>query len=249
MIQVTQANGTMTEEKPSELQKIYTTGIYLEKHPDWHVEESPWKAEQIMRMLKQNNLSPESVCEVGCGFGEILRQLQQQLDEKCTFWGYDISPQAIAVAKSRENERLHFKAADILKEPPTRHDLILVMDVLEHIEDRFGFLRGLQDRAEYKLFHVSLTISLQTVLRRNGLLKVRETYGMVNYFTKEILLQTLKDAGYEIVDYFYTTGCTDIPSKEFARNLIRYPRKFLFALNADLTARILGGYRMLILTK
>ena len=239
----------ITKEQPSVLREIYTTGIYKEKHPNWHVEESPWKAVQIMRMLKQNNLTPESICEIGCGAGEILVQLQRQMDEKCTFWGYDIAPQAIAMANTRANERLRFKEADILKEPPVRHDLILMMDVLEHIEDRFGFLRGIQGLAEYKMFHVSLTISLQTVLRKNGLLKVRETYGMVNYFTKELLLQTLRDAGYEIVDYFYTTSCTDIPSKELARNLIRYPRKMLFALHQDFAARILGGYRMLVLTK
>jgi 2-polyprenyl-3-methyl-5-hydroxy-6-metoxy-1,4-benzoquinol methylase len=244
-----QENMAVTEEKQSVLRDIYTKGLYLEKHPDWHVNESAWKAAQIMRILKQNNLSPESICEVGCGAGEILRQLQNQLDEKCTFCGYDISPQAIALANTRANEKLHFKEADILQELPARHDLILVMDVLEHIEDRYAFLRDIQSRAEYKIFHVSLTISLQTVMRKNGLLKVREVYGMVNYFTKELLLQTLKDAGYEIIDSFYTTGCTDVPSKELVRNLVKYPRKMLFALNQDAAARILGGYRFLVLTR
>jgi 2-polyprenyl-3-methyl-5-hydroxy-6-metoxy-1,4-benzoquinol methylase len=238
-----------SEEKPSSLREIYTSGLYQEKHPHWHVEESPWKARQILRMLQQNRLSPGSICEIGCGAGEILRQLQMHLDEKCTFWGYDISPQAIAMANTRANERLHFKLADILQEPPVRHDLILMMDVLEHIEDRFGFLRDIQGRAEYKMFHVSLTLSLQTVWRKNGLLKVREVYGMVNYFTKELLLQTLKDAGYEIVDCFYTAGCTDLPSKEFMHNLVKYPRKLLFALNQDAAARILGGYRLLVLAR
>jgi len=241
-------NSTVTEQQ-SALRQMYTTGLYLEKHPDWHVEESPWKAAQIMRMLQQNNVFPESICEIGCGVGEILRQLQSQLNEKCKFWGYDISPQAIAIAKTRTNENLHFKVADIVEEPPVRHDLILVMDVLEHIEDRFGFLHGIKDRAEYKIFHVSLTISLQTIVRKNGLLKVRDTYGMVNYFTKELILQLLKDAGYEVIDYFYTTGCTELPSKEFMRNLIKYPRKMLFALNPDVAARMLGGYRILVLTR
>ena len=241
-------NVSKTIEEQSALREIYTSGLYLEKNPDWHIYASPWKAAQIMRMLKQNNLSPESICEVGCGAGEVLRQLQIQLDEKCTFWGYDISPQAIAMANTRTNEKLHFKLADILQEPPTRHDLILVMDVLEHVEDRFGFLRGIQDRAEYKIFQVSLNISVQTVLRKNGLLKVRERYGMVNYFTKDLLLQTLRDAHYEIVDYFYTTSI-HIPSKELIPNLVKYPRKILFALNQDAAARILGGYRLLVLTK
>ena len=129
------------------------------------------------------------------------------------------------------------------------HDLLLVMDVLEHIEDRFGFLRDLQARATYKIFHVSLTISVQTVVRPHGLLSVREQYGMVNYYTKESLLQNLRDAGYDIVDTFYTTGSTDLPSHEWRRNLLRLPRKALFAVNQDLASRILGGYRLLILAR
>lgn len=241
---------TLTDTSPpSTLETIYTSGTYLQLHPHWHIEESLWKATQVQRMLTRHQLMPQTVTEVGCGFGEILWQLQQQMEPRCDFHGYDISPQAIERAKQRENEKLHFAVADLRHESSQRADLLLVMDVLEHIEDRFGFLRDLKSRFEYKLFHVSLTVSMQTVFRKNGLLHVREEYGMVNYYTKETLLQNLRDAGYEIVDYFYTTGCTDLPSKQIKHNLMRIPRKILFALNQDFAARTLGGYRMLILTK
>lgn len=233
----------------SPLRDIYTSGLYLQKHPDWHVEESPWKAQQILRMLQRQQLQPETICEVGCGAGEILRQLQQHLPATSSFWGYDISPQAIDLAKERENEHLHFKVADIQQEPDAHFDMIMLMDVLEHIEDRFGFLRDIKTKAEYKLFHSSLTISLQTVLRKNGLLNVRQTYGMVNYFTKETFLQTLQDAGHEIVDYFYTTSCTDLPTHVLSKKLMKLPRRLLFAMNQDITVRLLGGYRMLVLTR
>lgn len=33
------------------LEQLYTSGEYLEKNPTWHVEESPWKAKQVIRML------------------------------------------------------------------------------------------------------------------------------------------------------------------------------------------------------
>lgn len=234
---------------PSTLETIYTSDEYQALQPGWHIEESPWKAKQILRMLEKHRIAPQSIIEVGCGVGEILWNLQKKLGENCKFHGYDIAPIAIEQAKKRENERLHFSIGDIRSEKNAHADLILLMDVLEHIEDRFGFLRDVQRKAEYKIFHVSLTISVQTVLRKKGLRKMREEYGMVNFYTKESLLQNLRDAGYEIVDYFYTCGSTELPSKEFARNLMRYPRKMLFALNQDAAARILGGYRLLILTK
>jgi 2-polyprenyl-3-methyl-5-hydroxy-6-metoxy-1,4-benzoquinol methylase len=235
-------------EQPSKLRELYTSGQYLQKHPQWHVQESEWKAEQILRMFERQGLHPQRICEVGCGAGEVLRQLQLKMGPQSSFWGYDISPQAMEMAKSRENERLHFKLADIHDEKEN-FDLIMMLDVLEHIEDRYSFLRGLKNRAEYKMFHCSLTISVQTVLRPQGLLHVRDLYGMCNYFTKETLLQTLADAGYKIVDCFYTTACLDAPTHVLGRKLMKIPRRVAFAINQDLAARVLGGFRLLVLAK
>ena len=60
-------------------QTLYLDGGYLAKNPGWHVEESAWKATHILRMLKQNHLSPRTVCDVGCGAGEVLKQLQESI--------------------------------------------------------------------------------------------------------------------------------------------------------------------------
>ena len=60
---------------------LYLDGEYLSKNPGWHVEESPWKARQVLRMLRQNHLAPQTICDVGCGSGEVLRQLQEKLKD------------------------------------------------------------------------------------------------------------------------------------------------------------------------
>jgi ubiquinone/menaquinone biosynthesis C-methylase UbiE len=84
-----------------ELENQYASGSYLERNPTWHVEESSWKARQVLRMLDNHRLSPETVAEIGCGAGEVLRQLQLAMDSNCRFCGYDISPQAIAMCQTR----------------------------------------------------------------------------------------------------------------------------------------------------
>ena len=86
--------------------KIYTDGTYLEKNPDLHADESPFKVSQIVRMLEKNRLQPKTIAEVGCGAGEVLKLLQEQMDRGCRFWGYDVSPQALELCKSRANEKL-----------------------------------------------------------------------------------------------------------------------------------------------
>src|SRR6266567_1145954 len=215
------------------LEEIYINGTYLEKNPTWHVEESPWKAEQIMRMLKRNHITPETICEVGCGAGEILHQLQERMQQQCTFWGYDISPQAIELARTRENERLHFKLADIKQEEDAFFDLILVMDVIEHVEDYFSLLRSVKSRSDLKILHIPLDISVQTVFRSRPLLGMRTSYGHIHYFTKEIALQMLKDVGYEVLDYFYTALSVELPTERLGRKLLILPRKLFFALHQD----------------
>lgn len=230
-------------------QQLYTSGEYLEKNPTWHVEESPWKAQQILRMLTDHHLAPHSICEVGCGAGEVLKQLQEQMDEHCLFWGYDISPQALKLAQSRANTRLQFKLANIGEEKDTFYDLIVVMDVIEHLPDYYTFLATLKPRSHSKIFHVPLDISVQTVLRPHGLLHVREIYGHLHYFTKETALEMVKEAGYDVLDYAYTARALEMPTHLIGRKLLHVPRKALSLMNQDLAARLLGGWSLLILAQ
>jgi Methyltransferase domain len=230
------------------LEEIYTSGEYLEKNPTWHVEESPWKASQIMRMLAQNSFAPETVCEVGCGAGEVLKQLQGKMDSTCSFWGYEISPQAIELTKSRANERLKFKLADLRQEQDIFFDLMLIMDVIEHLEDYFSFLRDLKPKSQYKIIHFPLDLSVQSLLRPNGLLGNRKAYGHIHYFTKDVALEMLKDAGYEVVDYFYAPRSIGL-ANNMVKKLLVLPRVLFFFARKDLAVRVLGGYSLLVLAK
>ena len=227
---------------------IYQTGEYVERNPTYHVEDSAWKAGQILRMIEKHDLRPNSVCEVGCGAGEILKQLQSDLPEDTQFLGYEISPQAFALCQSRANERLKFFCEDLLAADGATFDLLLCLDVFEHIEDYFSFLRGLRDKATHKIFHIPLDLSAQWVWRGSPLMRVREQAGHLHHFTKETALATLSDAGYEVVDWLYTPGAIANPRSAKAK-LASLPRRILSVINQDLVVRVLGGYSLLVLAK
>jgi SAM-dependent methyltransferase len=233
-------------------EEMYTSGAYLEKWPTWHVEISPWSAKHISRMMARNALHPKTIYEVGCGAGEVLKQLQQQMPDTCQFRGYEISPQAFEMAQSRENDRLHFQLADIRRENIAPCDLLLVIDVLEHVEDCFAFLREIKTKGHYKILHIPLDLTVRSILQRT-LMNVRMEHGHIHYYTRELALQTLKDAGYEVLDSFYTSPCTDLPvpnsQNERRRKIMRWPRKLFFALHEDLAARTLGGWSLMVLAK
>jgi hypothetical protein len=124
--------------------------------------------------------------------------------------------------------------------------LILVPDVIEHLQDYFGFLRQLKARSRYRIFHIPLDLSVQTVFRKNALLKRRDMYGHLHYFTKEIAMQILRDASYEVMDYFYTPWSIESTSGA-GEKVPKFPRKLCFAIHGDLAARLLGGFGLLVL--
>ena len=227
---------------------MYQTGEYLEKNPTYHVEDSPFKADQILTMIKKHNLQPHSICEVGCGAGEILNQLQKKLPSDVQFYGYEISPQAFELCQQRENERLHFFCEDLLKSTSVMFDLLLCLDVFEHVEDYLGFLKSLRTRAEHKIFHIPLDLSVQWLWRTTPILRGREQLGHLHYFNKETALATVEYAGYEVMDWFYTPGAIANP-RSLKAKLASFPRRILSGVNQDLVVRILGGYSLLVLAK
>jgi SAM-dependent methyltransferase len=229
-------------------ESIYQTGEYVERNPTYHVEDSAWKADQILRMIAKHHLQPRSICEVGCGAGEILKQLQARLAPATQFVGYEISPQAYALCRERENERLHFLCEDLLAAETERFDLLLCLDVFEHVEDYLGFLRGLRDKAQQKIFHIPLDLSVQWVWRNRPIMREREQAGHLHYFMKDTALATLQDAGYEVIDWFYTPGAIANPRSVKAK-LASLPRRLLSVVNQDLVVRILGGYSLLVLAE
>ncbi len=50
----------------------YVGGDYAIWNPTWDVEDSPWKVEQVLRMMSLHKLVPSSIAEVGCGAGAVL---------------------------------------------------------------------------------------------------------------------------------------------------------------------------------
>ena len=227
---------------------IYGDGTYLEKNPTWHEEDSLWKAKHIARILQRNNVAPSSLCEIGCGAGEILRCLAHTFGPAVSFDGYDISDQAFEICRKKEMGNLRYHLKNLLDEPLV-FDVVMAIDVFEHVDDYLGFLRKLRTKGTYKILHIPLDLSVQSVLRGNRLLNDRQTVGHLHYFTKETALATLRDTGYEVLNYSYTSGSLELPNLSWKARAMKLPRKLAFELNQDLAVRILGGFSLLVLAK
>jgi SAM-dependent methyltransferase len=211
---------------------------YSQANPDWHAEDSPWKADQILAGL--GDWRPGSVCEVGCGVGGVLGALRDRLPD-ATLVGYDIAPEAVDVARALEDHRLSFRLADP-SDDEERFDLMLIVDVIEHVADPIGFMAAVRPKAERTVLHVPLDLSVQTVLRPGVLMGRRESVGHIHYFNPEAALAAIRDAGYAVRDVRYT------PVFEVAGDtaIARAGRAVRRRLPTMASVRWLGGYSLLV---
>ena len=234
------------------MESIYVSGDYLETTQTWHSEDAPWKADKIYQMLLNHCLRPMKIAEIGCGSGVILKELSNKFNlENTVFTGYDISPQAIAMTEKIVSDRVKFINDDLLqKELEIPFDLLLVIDVIEHVQDYMGFMEKCREKATYKIYHIPLDLHVSAMLR-NEFIKPRYSIGHIHYFTADSAIATLKDTGHEIIDFAYTNASFGLFKQHpsFKKALANIPRYVLSKFNLPFTARLLGGYSLLVLTR
>jgi len=228
---------------------VYTDETYLKRHPTWHSEDAAWKADQIMKVLSRNrHCQTRTICEVGCGAGQVLVELQKRLPAQTSFVGYDISPDAFRLCSPKSNESLQFKLEDLACAKVEPFDLLLVLDVVEHVTDYFGFLRGLRDKARCVLFQIPLELTVHSLLREVLMLN-RRVFGHLHHFNKDTALATLRDCGYHLLDWSFTPAVVDMARPGLKSTVSSALRRTGFRIAPEKSVLVLGGYALMALTE
>lgn len=231
-------------------ESIYESGAYGRMVPDWHESDAPWKAEQILRLLSDHGVWPATVVEVGCGSGRVLAEVSRGLPSLTSALGLDVAPQAIAAAKERHaSDKVSFRQGSIDADP-TVYDLLLMIDVMEHVDDYLGFMRGLRGHAARFVFHIPLDLSLSALVRDQQI-RTRTEVGHLHYFSKATALATVADAGFRVVEARYTDGALSLASgrRGLRTDLGNVARRLAQRVSADVAAKVLGGYSLLVLAE
>jgi hypothetical protein len=130
-----------------------------------------------------------------------------------------------------------------------RYDVLLLLDVIEHLQDPFVFLDRLRHYADFFIFHIPIDLSAMNVLRERPLLKARRKVGHIHYFTKGLALALLGDCGYKILDWCYTEAAFTTPKYNWKTRLASLPRCVAYRANKDWGVRFLGGETLMVLAQ
>jgi hypothetical protein len=163
------------------------------------------------------------------------------------FFGYELSPQAFELCKTRASERLQYRCRDLLQEE-VHFDCLLCMDVFEHVEDYLGFLKALRSKAKYKVFHIPLDISVFSILR-GYIMDQRQQLGHLHYFTQQTALATLTHCGYKLLDSRYTSAFLDLPRRRLIGKCAQPLYRMMHAVAPHQAAKLFGLSSCLVLTE
>ena len=95
--------------------------------------------QNLKEILREFVPVDKTVLEIGCGTGDILASVEPKYGI-----GADLSPKMIEIAKSKYNgfTNLDFYVSDEI--PKRKFDFILMIDVIEHLENRTALFKDLQ---------------------------------------------------------------------------------------------------------
>jgi SAM-dependent methyltransferase len=226
----------------------YLTSDYLRQNPTWDLGDSPWKAEKVIDMLTAEGCKPRSICEVGCGAGGVLAELRRVFPDTELF-GYDIAPDAGGFWSQHMSANIHFEIGDFFELNERTYDVLLLLDVIEHLQNPFDFVDRLQNYASLFVFHIPIDLSAMSVLREQPLLRARHKVGHIHYFTKGLVLAFLQECGYEILNWCYTGAAFTTPQRNWKTRLARLPRLLVYSVKKDWGVRLFGGETMMVLAR
>jgi len=187
--------------------------VEVAKRNDSVITRHPWELarfEIVNKLLKGiiKNEEGFNVLDIGCGDIFFVSHLCE-LYPKANFYAIDIAftdeiiarlkeiakGKNIFLFKTLEEANLHLK---------TPANLVLLLDVVEHIEDDKGFLKSLyNNKSVTHETHIMITVpAFQNLFCSHD-----HFLGHYRRYTNKTLLKTIRDAGFEKTDigYFFST--------------------------------------------
>ena len=138
---------------------LYVEGEFWKRRQDFCAGQAPRKIAHIMRLLESDDFrsfcrqsSVLRIVDIGCGAGKVSTGIAGELRElfpelRIEIDGYDLSPQAIEVAR-RDNEEGQWHCADFSVENK-QWDLAVLCDIIEHVEEPVQFLEDVARKSRF----------------------------------------------------------------------------------------------------
>ncbi len=159
-----------------------------------------WKAKKIIQVIsKSQTIKIDSILEFGCGSADILKKTSKKLKIKESY-GIDISHSMLKNAKKNFPNAHYYQMGDLSKFNK-KVDLILFIDVLEHIPNPEKILNQAIKISKYQFIKIPLENTLIRNFARYIGLNKKSPEVHINFWSKKEFLKNILEHNLKIINY------------------------------------------------
>ncbi|MEM4396973.1 MAG: class I SAM-dependent methyltransferase [Candidatus Woesearchaeota archaeon] len=224
------------------INNFYSSNTYLSLHPNLHIEDTEFKFQKLIYILDNfisifSNKNEIKILDVGGGNGLILKKLSKYINDKYQIKVnkilLDLSPEILEIQKRTNPDFTQAVCGSITNTnfEDNSFDLVLLIDVLEHIPEYVEALKEIKRISEYLLLKVPLEKNLLELIYNTLTLGKRRKYlinhyGHIHMFSSKYLIKTLNKYCGEIINLSYTNVFEFYCKSEFYKSNLHPIRKF-----------------------
>ena len=142
---------------------------------------------------------------------------------------------------------MEFKNKD-LGEENNAFDVVICLDVFEHVEDYYGFLRSVKSSGKNFIFNVPLDMNVMKILS-GGIRYAREEVGHLHYFNEYSAIKTLEDCGYVVKDSFLSAAFIAVLPRNYRQLAVLPIRLISLVFGKSIGAKLFGGMSLVVLAE
>lgn len=197
---------------------LYASGLEMEA--EWLRRGAAHKVDSVEGFLRRRCIEAETIMELGCGPGEIVRECQRRNLAR-RYVGVDYSAEAIAYLRTRSPDITGLQA-DITSpdlELTVSPDVVILSHVLEHLENPDDFLAAALRKIDFDYLIVEVPLEDLPGARLKDLVKDRRinTSGHVQFFNPTSFLHLLGSHGLEVLEHRRYVPILDLDTMRFLR--------------------------------
>jgi ubiquinone/menaquinone biosynthesis C-methylase UbiE len=246
----------------STVDKFYASDEYVRRNPSLHEEDSTWKIERIMPLValfsKLNNSGTVKLLDVGGGAGIILKAISETLKQNyhmnVSKYAMDLSPLMLTYQKKNNPDLQAAYNVDLCKNLLDNKfaDLVLMIDVVEHIPDSDKALNEVGRIGKFAIFKIPLEKNvvefIWNVMSYGTLQRQRiANIGHIHIYNYSSALKQIKKSCGDIVNYYITDPA---PWPFDFKNQIRdYLVARTFKLFPRISSLLFGASCLMVLAK
>ena len=224
---------------------------YLKLNMNLHDSEYMDKVGYIYKILPRNH-DFKKILDVACGSGKILLEISKKCKANRVV-GVDISKKIIDTAKANDtNHKVTWVNIDIFNYYVTGFDLILAVDIVEHIDKDLDLLNKISEFGKMCIVKVPIEdnfINRASIYLSRGLINpLRDTeihYGHIHHYSLAYFLKLIERSHFSIIDVNYA----HLPKRsKMSWEILRVLFLPIWFLSKKWYIRFNGGFVILLLT-